>query len=72
MPNTVIFTQVGMQRADLPIEQRVCARIWFNDTLSDVICEIDNDGIVIVNMWFSLYPICQRVRDGGGLPVHAL
>jgi SynChlorMet cassette protein ScmC len=46
-------------------------RIWFNDTISDVICEIDNDGIDIVNMWTSLHPISQRVQDGGGLPFHA-
>jgi SynChlorMet cassette protein ScmC len=49
-------------------------RIWFNNTISDVIVEIDNNGshdIDIVNMWHSLHIIFQRVQDGGGLPLHA-
>ena len=72
-------------------------RIWLNNAISDVICEIGNvnsgsldceidNGICILdceidnvdscsldipNMCISLYPICQRVLEGGGLPVHA-
>lgn len=49
-------------------------RTWMNPAISDVICEIDDDGspdIGIVNMWNSLHPIYQRVQDRGGLPFHA-
>lgn len=49
-------------------------RTWASNTISDVICEVNNAGnhdIEIVNMWNSLFPIYQRVQDGGGLPFHA-
>ncbi|MBW1744671.1 MAG: SynChlorMet cassette protein ScmC [Deltaproteobacteria bacterium] len=48
-------------------------RIWHNDNISDVICEVKvNKGreIELINMWFALHPIYQQSISRGGLPFH--
>jgi SynChlorMet cassette protein ScmC len=48
-------------------------RIWHNDSIHDVICEVRvNKGreIELINMWFGLHPIYQQSISKGGLPFH--
>lgn len=49
-------------------------RIWYHNSITDVICEVKNnegDDTEYMNMWYALQPIYQRSICGGGLPLHA-
>jgi SynChlorMet cassette protein ScmC len=49
-------------------------RIWFHDSTSDVICEVDNSrghDFEILNMWNALQPVYVGSICSGGLPLHA-
>jgi len=49
-------------------------RIWRNDNVPDVICEVNNEYVSetrYINMWYSLTPIYWRNIQYGGLPFHS-
>lgn len=47
-------------------------RIWYHNSIPDVICEVMNTkGVEYINMGNSLQPIYQRSISTGGLPFHA-
>lgn len=73
-PDKIIFCKMGdfqivvenyyRDTTDWFVYDNMSVRTWINRTISDVICEIDDDGspdIGIVNMWNSLHPVYQRV-----------
>jgi len=76
----LIFTRMG--EVSIPkltldgwrLQDLKMLRFGYHNQIPDVICELGEDRDKVkefLKMWFVLFPICRRIQNTGGLPLHA-
>ena len=70
----VAYSKEELPKSGWMTHDLVSLRFWYHQDVPDVICEIGTEEgqvVDVIRMWLSLLPIYQKVRDSGGLPLHA-